>query len=103
MEARAHITSPIVDSHRTAPELVDKILTVVTETITLVGDNRPETVAHLVKRYLEQISLGEWQCHLVHDQLGFIGTNFTDSVVEIRMGRVGVTVHKAVDSVRVGL
>lgn len=117
-EARRYINSPVVEARQTRRELVDRVLEVVKEAVTGTGTafaeyrqahggrshyhhNPGEFVIRYVKEALESSCLGDWNAYMRYNALGSVAHHaMEDAFVEVKLGKVTLTVFRTVESVR---
>lgn len=116
-EARRYIGSPIVEARQTRKELVERVLEVVKEAVTGGGQhfeefkhahggrshyrhNPVEFVVRYVKEALDGSCLGDWNAYARYNGLGAVCHHLLeDGFVEMKLGKVTITVFRTVESV----
>ncbi len=119
-EARRYISSPIVEARQTRKELVERVLEVVKEAVTGGGQhfeefkhahggrshyrhNPVEFVVRYVKEALDGSCLGDWNAYARYNGLGAVCHHLLeDGYVEVKLGKVTITVFRTVESVGFG-
>lgn len=99
LEARKFSSSPVVEGHRTKKEIVDKAVEISKEAITIKGD-RIYDVARFIKEYMDTNFMGDWNCYLLLNNVGFVFHNIIqDAFIEIKFGKATVTIYRTYDAV----
>ena len=98
IEARKYVNSPIVDGHKTRKDIVDKVIEVTKEALSVKGD-RIYDVTRFIKEVLDANFMGDWNAYIVYNNIGFVFHNIQpDAFVEVKFGKATVTVYKTFDS-----
>lgn len=98
-EARKFLNSPWMDAHKTPKELAEKVLDVTKEALTNKGDKIFD-VTRAIKEAMDGHCMGDWNVYLLWNNIGYVFFNVNpDGFIELKLGKVTVTVYKSFDSV----
>ena len=97
-EARKFINQPVIDGKRTKKDMVEKVVEITK--IAIQTKQRIYEVANYIKEYLDSNYMGDWSVAIWYLSIGHIYYNCaSDGLIDIKFGKVSVTIFKTCDPV----